>query len=130
MTTTGGSQDEPSSAGARHADHRRGAWVGAAANSYDVAISFVSNASAAHGVVAEVTSTGHRALAVRADNARPEEVAALFSCIDQEFARTDVPVNNAAIVAHQCRVEDAGFKRMQRIFAVNSIGPCFVRSMR
>jgi NAD(P)-dependent dehydrogenase (short-subunit alcohol dehydrogenase family) len=32
-------------------------------------------------------------------------------------------VNNAAIIAQQSRLEDLGFERMQRIFAVNSIGP-------
>nr|WP_244323239.1 SDR family oxidoreductase [Paraburkholderia dipogonis] len=32
-------------------------------------------------------------------------------------------VNNAAIIARQSRLEDLGFERMQRIFAVNSIGP-------
>ena len=95
----------------------------AAANGYDVAVSFVSDESAAHGVVADITSAGRRALAIRADSARPDQVAALFACIDQEFGRIDVLVNNAAIIAQQCRVEDAGFERMQRIFAINSIGP-------
>ena len=95
----------------------------AAAQGYDVAISFVSNESAALAVAADVEAVGRQALPVRADSGDPAEVAQLFAAIDQKFGRIDVLVNNAAIIAQQSRLEDLGFERMQRIFAVNSIGP-------
>ncbi|WP_246797887.1 SDR family oxidoreductase [Burkholderia perseverans] len=95
----------------------------AAARGYDVAISFVSDEAAALGVAADVTAHGRRALPVRADSADPEQVAGLFTAIDREFGRIDVLVNNAAIIARQSRLEDLGFERMQRVFAVNAIGP-------
>jgi NAD(P)-dependent dehydrogenase (short-subunit alcohol dehydrogenase family) len=95
----------------------------AAAQGYDVAISYVSNESAALAVAADVEALGRRALPMRADSADPEEVARLFVAIDREFGRIDVLVNNAAILAPQCRLEGLGFERMQRVFAVNSIGP-------
>jgi len=95
----------------------------AAAQGYDVAISFVSNEPAAAAVVADVEAAGRRALAVRADSAEPAQVAQLFAAIDREFGRIDVLVNNAAIIARQSRLEDLQFERMQRIFAVNAIGP-------
>jgi NAD(P)-dependent dehydrogenase (short-subunit alcohol dehydrogenase family) len=95
----------------------------AAAQGYDVAISFVSNESAALAVAEDVKATGRRVLAVRADSADPEQVARLFAAIDREFGRIDVLVNNAAVLARQSRLEDLGFERMQRIFAVNAIGP-------
>jgi len=95
----------------------------AAAQGYDVAISFVSNEAAALAVAADVEAVGHRALAVRADNADPEQVAQLFAAIDREFGRIDVLVNNAALLMQQSRLEDLEFERMLRIFAVNSIGP-------
>jgi len=95
----------------------------AAARGYDVAISFVSNESAALAVAADVEAVGRRALPVRADSADPEQVAQLFAAIDREFGRIDVLVNNAAMLAPQSRLEDLGFERMRRIFAVNSIGP-------
>jgi len=95
----------------------------AAAQGYDVAISFVSNESAALAVAADVEAVGRRALAMRADSADPEQVARLFDAIDQKFGRIDVLVNNAAIIAQQSRLEDLGFERMQRMFAVNAIGP-------
>jgi NAD(P)-dependent dehydrogenase (short-subunit alcohol dehydrogenase family) len=95
----------------------------AAAQGYDVAISFVSNESAALEVAADVEALGRRALPMRADSADPEQVARLFAAIDRKFGRIDVLVNNAAIIARQSRLEDLEFERMQRIFAVNSIGP-------
>ncbi|MFJ5487643.1 SDR family oxidoreductase [Hansschlegelia beijingensis] len=70
-----------------------------------------------------VTASGRTALAVQADSADPEQVARLFSAIDQAFGRLDVLVNNAAIIAKQSRLEDIGHERMLRIFAVNAIGP-------
>ncbi len=95
----------------------------AAAQGYDVAISFISNESAALAVVHDVEAVGRRALAVRADSADPKQIAQLFTAIDQKFGRLDVLVNNAAIIAKQSRLEDLEFERMQRIFAVNAIGP-------
>ncbi|MFY3081532.1 SDR family oxidoreductase [Achromobacter xylosoxidans] len=95
----------------------------AAAQGYDVAISYVANEAAAQAVVTDVRALGRRALAVRADSADPDQIAGLFKAIDREFGRLDVLVNNAAIIARQSRLEDLAFERMQRIFAVNSLGP-------
>lgn len=95
----------------------------AAARGYDVAISFISDEAAALEVTADVEATGRRALAMRADSADPAQVAALFAAIDREFGRIDVLVNNAAMLGLQSPLEDLDFERMQRIFAVNSIGP-------
>lgn len=95
----------------------------AAARGYDVAISYVSNEAAALAVANDVKAAGRRTLAVRADSAEPEQVAALFAAIDREFGRIDVLVNNAGILGPQSRLEDLDFARMQRIFAVNAIGP-------
>jgi len=75
----------------------------AAARGYDVAISFVSNESAALAVAADVEAVGRRALPVRADSADPEQVAQLFAAIDRNFGRIDVLVNNAAMLARQSR---------------------------
>ncbi|CUI33785.1 SDR family oxidoreductase [Achromobacter xylosoxidans] len=95
----------------------------AASQGYDVAISYVANEAAAQAVVTDVQALGRRALAVRADSADPDQIAGLFNAIDREFGRLDVLVNNAAIIARQSRLEDLAFERMQRIFAVNSLGP-------
>jgi NAD(P)-dependent dehydrogenase (short-subunit alcohol dehydrogenase family) len=95
----------------------------AAAQGYDVAISFVSNEAAALAVAADVEAAGRRALPFRADSADPKQISQLFDAIDRDFGRIDVLVNNAAIIAQQSRLEDIGFERMQRLFAVNAIAP-------
>jgi NAD(P)-dependent dehydrogenase (short-subunit alcohol dehydrogenase family) len=59
----------------------------AAARSHDVAISYVSNESAALAVAADVEAAGSRALAMRADSADPEQVVKLFAAIDRTFGR-------------------------------------------
>lgn len=95
----------------------------AAAQGYDVVLTFVSDESAAKQVAEEIEANGRRALAVRADSSDPSQVSALFDTIDREFGRIDVLVNNAAILAKQSRLEDLSYDRLQRVFAVNAIGP-------
>jgi NAD(P)-dependent dehydrogenase (short-subunit alcohol dehydrogenase family) len=55
----------------------------AAAEGYDVAISYASDESAALAVAADVEALGRRALAMRADSADPSQVAGLFAAIDR-----------------------------------------------
>lgn len=95
----------------------------AAARGYDVALTYVSREEAALAVVANIEASGRRGLALRADSADPGQLDELFARLDQAFGRLDVLVNNAAVLGLQSRLEALDFSRMQRIFAVNSIGP-------
>ncbi|MCM2461873.1 SDR family oxidoreductase [Pseudomonas sp. CG7] len=95
----------------------------AAEQGYDVVLTYIADEASALAVAAKVEAKGARALAVRADNADPAQVAELFATLDLHFGRIDVLVNNASILAQQSRLEDLGFERMQRIFAVNTLGP-------
>lgn len=95
----------------------------AAERGYDVAFSYLRDVAAADSVAADIAQRGARVLALQADSADPEQVAQLFAAIDARFGRIDVLVNNAAMLERQSRMEDLDFARMQRIFAVNAIGP-------
>ncbi|MYN40750.1 SDR family oxidoreductase [Duganella sp. FT109W] len=95
----------------------------AAAQGYDVAISFAADEAAALAVASDIEAAGRQVLVRRADSAAPQQVMDLFHAIDRQFGRIDVLVNNAAIIAPQSRLESLPFERMQRIFAVNTIGP-------
>ncbi|UWE16854.1 SDR family oxidoreductase [Herbaspirillum huttiense] len=95
----------------------------AAERGYDVAFSYLRDVAAADSVAADIAQRGARLLALQADSADPEQVAQLFAAIDARFGRIDVLVNNAAMLERQSRMEDLDFARMQRIFAVNAIGP-------
>src|SRR5438874_1593416 len=44
----------------------------------------------------EIAARGGRALAVACDVSEPEQVAAAFARVDEEFGRVDILVNNAA----------------------------------
>lgn len=95
----------------------------AAKRGYDVAFSYLSNESAAKEVVAKIEEVGRRALAIRADSANPVEILGMFELVDLRFGRLDVLVNNAAMIAQQSRLESLEVDRVQRVFAVNAIGP-------
>ena len=56
----------------------------AAAQGYDVAISYVSNEAAAQAVEADVRAQGRRDLALCADSADPGQGVGLFAAIDRE----------------------------------------------
>lgn len=94
----------------------------AAARGYDVAISYAEREPAALAVVADIEAAGRRGIAVRADNASAADIARLFATIDRELGTLDVLVNNASILALQSRLEELSVERIQRIFAVNTIG--------
>ena len=93
----------------------------AAAQGYAVAINFVRNRDAADAVVKDIHEKGGKALAVRADVAREDDVIALFD----EAARlgpVKVLVNNAGILERQCRLDEMEAGRFERVLATNVVG--------
>jgi 3-oxoacyl-[acyl-carrier protein] reductase len=62
-----------------------------------VVVNYASSKEGADRVVAEITGNGGRAVAVRADVAKPADVKRLFAEADKAFGRLDVLVNNAGI---------------------------------
>jgi 3-oxoacyl-[acyl-carrier protein] reductase len=75
-----------------------GAGIAAAlaAAGASVVVNYRTDTAAADRVVKEITEAGGRALAVRADVGRRDEVAALFTAAREAFGPVDVLVNNAA----------------------------------
>ncbi|MGW5119243.1 SDR family oxidoreductase [Streptomyces noursei] len=62
-----------------------------------VAISYTASEARAAAVVAELTGTGVRAAAYRADQADRQQVADLVAAVATDFGRLDILVNNAAV---------------------------------
>ena len=63
----------------------------------DVVVNYRSSRVEADEVVAQIAAIGRRAVAVQADVAKREDVAALFAAAEKEFGRLDILVNNAGM---------------------------------
>jgi NAD(P)-dependent dehydrogenase (short-subunit alcohol dehydrogenase family) len=94
----------------------------AAGYGYAVALNYAQDVRAADEVVTHIRSQGGRAVAVRADVAREDEVARLFAEAERELGPLSVLVNNAGITGGFARVDETSGDLLRRIFAVNVIG--------
>jgi len=94
----------------------------AAQRGYAVCVNYVSNRTAADGVVATIEKAGRKAIAVGADVASESDVIRLFETVDRTLGRVDALVNNAAILDVQSRLENLNAARLNRILATNVTG--------
>jgi NAD(P)-dependent dehydrogenase (short-subunit alcohol dehydrogenase family) len=97
--------------------------VQAAAAGWDVAISYRERSDTADAVTAACRARGVRAIAVQADVAVDADVVALFAAVDDQLGRVTGLVANAGIVAPRARVDEYTVERVQRLVAVNVVGP-------
>lgn len=95
----------------------------AAERGYAVAVNFRSNRAAANEIVNQIQRAGGEAAAFQADTGVEADVVRMFAEIDRELGPVTALVNNAGILDQQSRIEGVDQTRLQRIFAVNSIGP-------
>ncbi|MDP1793671.1 MAG: SDR family oxidoreductase [Acidimicrobiales bacterium] len=96
--------------------------VALAGAGFDVCVNFHTDASAAARVVAQCETHGHRAIAAQGDVAAEDDVLALFDAADA-LGPLGVLVNNAGIVDIASPVADMSADRIQRMMAVNVLGP-------
>jgi len=69
-----------------------------AQDGFAVVVNYLSNASEAETVVAEIKGMGGEAIAVKADVAKPTDVERLFEDTMKNFGSVDVVVNNSGIM--------------------------------
>jgi len=69
-----------------------------AQDGFAVVINYASSAAEAEALVADLKAQGQRAIAVKADVAKPDEVRALFDAAEAQLGRVDVLVNNAGVL--------------------------------
>lgn len=89
---------------------------------YRVCVNYARNREAADAVVAEIRAAGGRALAVRADVAHRDQVAALFETVDRELGSVQALVNNAGITGPLTPAEKVGPEALGELFGVNVYG--------
>ena len=93
-----------------------------AAAGHDVVVGYEQNAARADDVVRACLMHGVRAVAAQGDVSTEDGVAALFAAAD-DLGVLGALVNNAGIVAPRQRVEDITAARVERMLAVNVLGP-------
>ena len=98
----------------------------AAQHGYDVALNYNANRSGAEDVARDAESAGARAILVQADVADPDQIAAMYAQVDNEFGRIDALVNNAGVVDQTAKVTDMTHARLRRMFDINVIGSILV----
>ncbi len=97
----------------------------AAAEGWQVLVTFTSTQAAADQVVADVNAAGSQAVAVRGDVASEADVKAMYDAAEAMGPVTAV-INNAGIVAPISTVADMDVARMRRLFDVNVLGAYLV----
>ncbi len=69
-----------------------------ARDGFAVAINYASSSAEADTLVAEIQQQGGRAVSVKADVSKADQVHALFDTVEQALGRVDVLVNNAGVL--------------------------------
>ncbi len=92
---------------------------------HDVAVGYAQKEEAARAVVAELVAMGQRAIALRADVASSEQVAAMMRAVDDELGELDVVVTCAG-VARDTLLGAAEPADIQVVLGVNLAGTIHV----
>lgn len=80
----------------------------------------------AAAVAEEITeATGIKAIAVRCDVARKEDVQRAVDACVAEFGRVDIIVNNAGVTLPACPVEDIPPERWKRVLDIDLMGTIY-----
>ena len=94
----------------------------AASRGYDIAFTYLQRAETANSLVAELTATGVRALAVQADVSSEADVLRAFATVDRELGTITALVNNAGILEQQMRLDAMTVDRWTRVLTTNVVG--------
>jgi glucose 1-dehydrogenase len=87
-----------------------------------IVVNYRGHSEAARDVVEHIKNAGGRAVAVRADVTKPEDVRTLIQNSVQEFGRFDILVNNAG-VEHKMPFLKTPLDVWDKVIAVNLTGP-------
>lgn len=92
---------------------------------YAVCINYRIDRDAAERLVACIAADGGRAIAVRADVAAPDQVAALFEAVDAAFGPVTALVNNAGLTGKVQALADAPPAVLQQVVSTNLLGALY-----
>jgi NAD(P)-dependent dehydrogenase (short-subunit alcohol dehydrogenase family) len=93
--------------------------VGAAKRGWDVCVNYVGNDERALQTVKLVEAAGARAIAVKADVTKEEDVIRLFETTDRELGVLSGLVNSAGIVGPSGRIDELKADDLNKLWALN-----------
>ena len=94
----------------------------AAGRGWSVAVNYSTSEAEAKRVVREIVGSAGRAIAIRADVAKEDQIVRMFETSERELGPIKGLVNNAGITGGFARVEDVSAEAIERTFAVNVAG--------
>ena len=94
-----------------------------ASDGYGVIVNYAADAGGAESVVSAITGTGGKAVAVQADVASEDDVAAMFDRAAKEMGPVTALVNNAGGLGEQARIDEQNSDALARLMQVNVVGP-------
>lgn len=91
----------------------------------DVVINYASSAAAAEEAVKEIEKLGRKAIAIKADMSKVDQIASLFDEAVAHFGRLNIVVSNSGVESfgHISKITPEEF---DRVFSVNTRGQLFV----
>ncbi len=102
--------------------------IGAAAcrllarDGWDVAVNYRTDAPAAEAVVADVTATGRRAIAIQGDVGDEADVLRMFETAERALGPVTGLVNSAGVIGPKGRVEALTAEAIEALLRTNVIG--------
>ena len=86
-----------------------------------VVVNYASSKAGADAVVAAITSTGGKAVAVAGDVSKKADAQAIVDAATSKFGRLDILVNNSGVYEF-APIEEVTEKQFHRIFDINVLG--------
>jgi glucose 1-dehydrogenase len=99
----------------------RAVALGLAASGADVVVNYIVNSAAAEEVAHQIEAGGRRALAIKADVSREEDVQAMFATAVDHFGTLHIAVNNAGL-QRDAPLLDMTIEQWNKVIAVNLTG--------
>src|SRR5208282_920624 len=87
-----------------------------------VAVNFSTGEAEAQQVVAEIVRSGGRAVAIRADVSKEDQIVWMFEAAERELGPIKGLVNNAGVTGGFARVESVTAAALEKVFSVNVAG--------
>ena len=89
---------------------------------YAVAVNYNSGETEAKQIAEGIVAKGGRALAIRGDVSKEDDVIRLFETAERELGSIQALVNNAAVTGGFARVDEVSVGALHSVFSINVIG--------